>query len=63
MQLLFEFSEEGQVECLGLLPGTVRSIPQKKVTSIPHGVESIRNIKPNPITKEYSSEIICLLRT
>lgn len=27
MQLLFDFSEEGQTECLGIIPGSVRSLP------------------------------------
>jgi glutamine amidotransferase len=36
MQLLFERSEEGGTECLGLLPGTVRHIPQSQHVRIPH---------------------------
>jgi len=36
MQLLFEHSEEGNVDCLGLIPGKVKSIPKDDNFSIPH---------------------------
>jgi glutamine amidotransferase len=36
MQLLFERSEESDTECLGLLPGTVRHIPQSSNVRVPH---------------------------
>jgi len=36
MQLLFEHSEEGDVACLGLLPGRVRKLPSAPATRIPH---------------------------
>jgi glutamine amidotransferase len=36
MQLLFERSEEGGVECLGLLPGQVRKLSATGTTRIPH---------------------------
>lgn len=36
MQLLFESSEEGEVECLGLLPGKVRRIPHAEGIRVPH---------------------------
>ena len=36
MQLLFERSEEGDTECLGLLPGTVRHLPQQAGLRVPH---------------------------
>ena len=36
MQLLFERSEEGDTECLGLLPGTVRRFPPATDLRIPH---------------------------
>ena len=50
MQLLFEDSEEGQVECLGLLPGKVKSIPVKRGYSIPHmGWNSINFVKESPL--------------
>ena len=52
MQLLFEDSEEGHVECLGLLPGKVKSIPTELGYSIPHmGWNQLNIIKSDCITK------------
>jgi glutamine amidotransferase len=36
MQALFEWSEEGDVECLGLLAGTVTRLPERPGVRIPH---------------------------
>ncbi|HEY5807968.1 MAG TPA: imidazole glycerol phosphate synthase subunit HisH [Povalibacter sp.] len=36
MQLLFESSEEGDVDCLGLLPGRVRRLPSRANLPVPH---------------------------
>lgn len=36
MQALFERSEEGDVDCLGLLPGTVTRLPERPGVRIPH---------------------------
>ncbi|MFW7381861.1 MAG: imidazole glycerol phosphate synthase subunit HisH [Oligoflexus sp.] len=36
MQLLYDKSEEGDVDCLGIIPGTVRHIPRKTGLSLPH---------------------------
>jgi glutamine amidotransferase len=36
MQLLFESSEEGNVDCLGLLPGRVRRFPNREGLPVPH---------------------------
>jgi glutamine amidotransferase len=36
MQLLFERSEEGRTECLGLLEGDVRLLPEGPGTRVPH---------------------------
>lgn len=36
MQILYERSEEGDTECLGLLPGTVRRIPATPGIRVPH---------------------------
>lgn len=36
MQLLYEKSEEGDTECLGLLPGTVRRLPEGPGVRVPH---------------------------
>ena len=36
MQLLFEHSAEGDVECLGLLPGRVEHLPESPGIRVPH---------------------------
>ena len=36
MQLLFERSEEGDVDCLGLLPGRVERLPESPGVRVPH---------------------------
>ncbi len=36
MQLLYESSEEGDVECLGLLPGRVTKLPSSPGIRVPH---------------------------
>lgn len=36
LQLLFERSEEGNAECLGLIPGTVRSLEVRPEQRLPH---------------------------
>lgn len=36
MQLLYERSEEGDVECLGLIPGKVAKLPASSAIRIPH---------------------------
>jgi glutamine amidotransferase len=36
MQLLFESSEEGEVPCLGLLPGRVRRFADRDELPVPH---------------------------
>lgn len=36
MQLLFDSSEEGDVQCLGLLPGRVRRLPDRGNLPVPH---------------------------
>lgn len=47
MQLLYERSEEGDVECLGLLPGKVCKLPGSALLRIPHmgwnTLQSVRN--------------------
>ena len=50
MQLLFERSEEGDTQCLGLLPGTVRHIPQSGNVRIPHmGWNTLRIERADPL--------------
>ena len=51
MQLLFEYSEESDVACLGLIPGHVERLPAGDGLVWPHmGWNSIENIRPDPLT-------------
>lgn len=36
MQLLFNYSEEGDVECLNLIPGFIKRLPNKENYPVPH---------------------------
>jgi glutamine amidotransferase len=48
MQLLFDRSEEGDVACLGLLPGVVRRMQPDADTRIPHmGWNALAGIRPS----------------
>jgi glutamine amidotransferase len=51
MQLLFERSAEGEVECLGLLPGKILRFPESKELTVPHmGWNKLFLMKPaNPL--------------
>lgn len=50
MQLLFEGSEEGDVECLGLLPGRVRRMPGSAGVRVPHmGWNRLRPTRVDPL--------------
>jgi glutamine amidotransferase len=46
MQLLFESSEEGAVQCLGLIPGTVRRMHAAASTRVPHmGWNTLQDVR------------------
>jgi imidazole glycerol-phosphate synthase subunit HisH len=50
MQLLFERSEEGDVDCLGLLPGCVRRLVGGRGLRVPHmGWNRLRKRAPTPL--------------
>jgi glutamine amidotransferase len=50
MQLLFESSEEGGCECLGLLPGRVRRLPPAPGIRVPHmGWNSLHPRRDDPM--------------
>ena len=50
MQLLYERSEEGDVECLGLLPGTVARLQPAPGIRIPHmGWNTLHAMRPSPL--------------
>ena len=51
MQLLFERSEEGDVACLGLLPGRVRRLRATAQARVPHmGWNRLRHEQASPLT-------------
>ncbi len=51
MQLLFEGSEEGGTECLGLLPGRVALLPASPGVRVPHmGWNRLLPARPHPLT-------------
>lgn len=50
MQLLFEHSEEGEVECLGLLPGIVRRLHPAVGVRVPHmGWNKLLALRESPL--------------
>ncbi len=50
MQLLFEGSEEGNVECLGILPGTVRRLNAEPGRPVPHmGWNTLVTLRDDPL--------------
>ena len=50
MQLLFESSEEGDVDCLGLLPGRVRKLDGRAGLRVPHmGWNALQPLRDSPL--------------
>jgi glutamine amidotransferase len=50
MQLLFERSEEGETECLGLLHDTVRGLTARPGLPVPHmGWNTLRPLRSDPL--------------
>lgn len=50
MQVLYERSEEGGVDCLGLLPGSVRRIPAAPGVRVPHmGWNRLDRVRSSPL--------------
>jgi glutamine amidotransferase len=58
LQLLFDGSEEGGgVECLGILPGTVRRFPTESGLKIPQiGWNSVSIVRPHPILDDIPDQ-------
>ena len=56
MQLLFESSEEGNVACLGLLPGRVQRFADRDGLPVPHmGWNQIEFPRPSPLLDDVAS--------
>lgn len=57
MQLLFESSEEGEVETLGLLPGRVGKLPRAAGLRVPHmGWNQLRSTRPSTLLDGIADE-------
>jgi imidazole glycerol-phosphate synthase subunit HisH len=55
-QLLFEHADEGNVACLGLIPGRVTKIDAAKAGIVPHmGWNTLSDLKPDPLTEGLSA--------
>jgi glutamine amidotransferase len=52
MQLLFESSDEGDVSCLGVLPGRVQRFPNRAGLPVPHmGWNQLNVLRPTILTQ------------
>lgn len=57
MQLLFESSEEGEVECLGLLPGRIRKLAGAPGLRVPHmGWNQLRLTRDSTLLEGIADE-------
>ncbi len=57
MQLLFESSEEGGVDCLGLLPGRVRKLAGGPGLRVPHmGWNTLEQVAASPLLDGIGSD-------
>ena len=60
MQLLFQSSEEGDVECLGLMQGRVAKIPQVPGIRIPHmGWNGLEPLRDSPLLEGVNAGEQC----
>jgi imidazole glycerol-phosphate synthase subunit HisH len=56
MQLLFESSEEGDVDCLGLLPGRVHRFAERDGLPVPHmGWNQLEFDSPSPLLDDLAA--------
>jgi imidazole glycerol-phosphate synthase subunit HisH len=57
MQLLFERSEEGDVECLGVVPDAIRRLQPSGGEPVPHmGWNQLSPLRPDPLLDGISSQ-------
>ena len=62
LQVLFDFSAEGDQECLGVLPGSVERLP-KGVKAAPHGLEQCGTEPHQPPLQWHSRPLLLLFRS
>jgi glutamine amidotransferase len=56
MQLLFEHSEEGSTDCLGILPGAVRRLDARPALPVPHmGWNRLNVVREDPLLEGVAS--------
>ena len=56
MQLLFDRSEEGNAECLGIIPGTVRRLKAEPGRPVPHmGWNTLVTLRDDPLLDGITS--------
>jgi glutamine amidotransferase len=56
MQLLFERSEEGPANCLGVIPGTIGKLKSEPGRPVPHmGWNQMTQVRPDPLLDGISS--------
>jgi glutamine amidotransferase len=57
MQLMYDFSEEGDVDCLGIIPGSVKKIESDGHHKVPHmGWNTIQTDTGNPLFKDIPDQ-------
>jgi glutamine amidotransferase len=55
MQLLFQHSEEGSVDCLGIIPDTVRRLKAEPGRPVPHmGWNNLVGLRNDPLLQDIS---------
>jgi imidazole glycerol-phosphate synthase subunit HisH len=56
MQLLFQHSEEGSTDCLGILPGAVHRLDARPALPVPHmGWNRLRAVREDPLLEGVAS--------
>jgi glutamine amidotransferase len=57
MQLLYESSEEGATDGLGVIPGSVKKFDQQEINKVPHmGWNKVQQIRDSPLFSRIDSD-------